>query len=371
MPFVAECILCAQKLRLPDRATGASVQCPRCKSYFTAVPDDDRLPATQTSATAATSIETSTPPAPVATALTLPRPSAVPEAPTSVAVPVRSRWRLPLLDPVGVASLLLAGGALLSASFAWLLSALTWFVLPLLLVGALVGLGGIIRGLKAPKPRYALTGLGLGLNLVITIIAVGFPSLLGPTYALSRQAGAREAAQPRPVPLSHLRPDAAPEDPEWPDAGKFSMQVRKTRIQVMSATIRPLEIGGSKKLTKESYLIIRVRAHRPAGGTEFTAETWGAPGKGKERPKATLTDESGRVYNQPTIGQDAGELSQKSNMFPIGITDEIYVFDAPPTATGTLRLQIPAESWGGTGLIRFAIPTSMFRSEPGQPVKKG
>src|SRR5579871_4450795 len=45
MPFLAECILWHQKGRVPDRAAGASVQCPRCKSYFTAAPDDDLVPA--------------------------------------------------------------------------------------------------------------------------------------------------------------------------------------------------------------------------------------------------------------------------------------------------------------------------------------
>src|SRR5438105_11263374 len=121
MPFVAECILCGQKLRLPDRATGASVQCPRCKSYFTAAAEDDRLPAKQVSGTATSSIEKSALPTPVPGALTLPRPLAEVDAPSPFAGPVRPHWKMPPLDVSGVASLLLAGRALLSASFAWLL----------------------------------------------------------------------------------------------------------------------------------------------------------------------------------------------------------------------------------------------------------
>src|SRR5438105_1226243 len=41
MPFVAECILCKHRVRVPDHALGASGRCPRCASYFTLAPADD------------------------------------------------------------------------------------------------------------------------------------------------------------------------------------------------------------------------------------------------------------------------------------------------------------------------------------------
>src|SRR5262249_16992271 len=39
--FLARCGYCPNKVRLPERAVGASVLCPKCGNYFTAVPEED------------------------------------------------------------------------------------------------------------------------------------------------------------------------------------------------------------------------------------------------------------------------------------------------------------------------------------------
>ncbi len=39
--FLARCPFCVTRIRIPARALGASLPCPQCNSYFTAVPDDD------------------------------------------------------------------------------------------------------------------------------------------------------------------------------------------------------------------------------------------------------------------------------------------------------------------------------------------
>jgi len=56
MPFVAECIMCRQKVRVPDRGAGASVQCPRCKSYFTAAAESNLFPTASRRASVASAL---------------------------------------------------------------------------------------------------------------------------------------------------------------------------------------------------------------------------------------------------------------------------------------------------------------------------
>src|SRR5207253_2961654 len=109
-----------------------------------------------------------------------------------------------------------------------------------------------------------------------------------------------------------VRPDAVPDDPSWPDASRFSVQLGKVRVQVVSATIRPLEIGvfPKKQVTKENYLIVRIRAHQTAGA-EFAG---GGAATNKDRPTPTLSDAVGRTYAESALGNEAGELSQKSHM---------------------------------------------------------
>src|SRR5690348_167279 len=94
MPFVAECTLCRQKVRLPDRSVGASVACPRCRSYFTAAPQHEVIPAGKRPepaqpaqpaplpvATAVTTVQSVAPPVQPATETQEAPPAALPDAP--------------------------------------------------------------------------------------------------------------------------------------------------------------------------------------------------------------------------------------------------------------------------------------------------
>jgi hypothetical protein len=144
-------------------------------------------------------------------------------------------------------------------------------------------------------------------------------------------------------------------------------------VQVVSVTLRQLEMAGQpkKKLTAERYLVLRVRAHQPAGSAEFIANSLGERGSGRERPRPSLTDLSGRTYAPASVGDEAGEQTQNSSVFPLGITDEVYVFDPPPPSTA-LKLEVPAETFGGSGTLRFTIPASIIRTDlDPEAAKKG
>lgn len=374
MPFLAECILCHQKVRVPDRSTGASVQCPRCGSYFTAAADNDLFPAAKASAAAVQSGEP-----PIAASAQPPgidgkskRPfeplaARLRAAPSELPAPfdgrLRRQWKRPEIDPIGAAALLTGGVALLCGSVAWL----TVAVLPLAMLGALLGLAGAVVGLTRPKPRYLLATVGGVLSFAILVAAIVFPALLGPTYRLGRERSTPEPVTPRAVALPGTAATAEAANAEWVDAGRFALQLGKVRVQVVSATLRPLEIAPApkKKLTKASYLVVRVRVHRPGGGAEFAAPGWGEAGTANERPAPTLTDSTGKVCAAPSpnVGGEATELTQKSAIFPLGITDEVYLFDAPTPGFDGLRLEIPAATWSGAGALRFTIPAAMVRKE--------
>jgi hypothetical protein len=94
----------------------------------------------------------------------------------------------------------------------------------------------------------------------------------------------------------------------------------------------------------------------------LAAASWGQ--SARDRPTPTLTDARGKTYNPPAVnlGGEGDGLSQKSEMFPLGIMDEVYLFDAPAAGVD-LRLEFPAAAWGGTGVLRFAIPASMVRTD--------
>jgi len=44
--------------------------------------------------------------------------------------------------------------------------------------------------------------------------------------------------------------------------------------------------------------------------------------------------------------------------------DEVFVFEAPAADVKILRLSVPIAAYGGTGVLRFAIPRGMVRPAP-------
>jgi hypothetical protein len=367
--------MCQQKVRLSDQSVGASVQCPRCGSYFTAVSEHGLIaatPALEPSPAIAT--------APRAIALDADRPGMealdLPgELPHAMPMPAPMRPRRSgsrrTVQRVGIAALLLSGAAL---GCVWV-PALCVLVMPLAGAGLVIGLVALVLGLRLPRPRFALAVIASWLNAVILIGALFFPVLLGPTYQLARQRGEPEVVTPRVVPLPGTGlPSPEEANAEWPDAGRFALKVGSARLQVVSAAVRPVEIivKGKKSYSKESYLVLRLRVHQPASGTELANESWSEPGTG-QRPQPTLTDNNGNVCQAPSrseLGGEAGELTQKSAVFPFGVTDEVYVFDAPRPGAQYLRLEMPATPWGGTGAIRFTIGRAMWQNDLPQPGKE-
>jgi hypothetical protein len=379
MPFVAEGILCRQKIRLPDRAAGASVQCPRCGSHFTAAPPDELLPAVQRaeSSTAKAHFSPATthaesPPTMPAVLREEPAPTTngpdravpavvVPELPIIRETAKRRAW----IDPLGLGALA-TGGIAVACAYFYVLAIL---VIPLAGIGLAMGLLALGRGLLADRPTYVMATAASVLNMAVLLAGSLFPSILGPTYQLARARFVPEVAVPRVVPLAGKKSTPADGNVEWPDARRFSVQVKGARVEVVAATVRPIEVGtaANKKSTQESYLLLRVRTHQAADGAEFVSGAWheaAAP-----RPSPNVTDNTGRTYRQPPIdlSAEAGMLSQKPSAFPLGITDEVYVFEAPGLAVDWLRLEMPAAAWGGRGAVRFSIPREMLQIQATPP----
>lgn len=365
MPFRAECMFCHHGVRVPDHALGASVQCPKCGSYFTLVPAAEQAePARQSVATPTVSPPRPAPPivaeepaephdAPIAPA------EAVAEMPgpadESDAPPTRRS-----LDPFGVTALLLAGVALVCAS----VYALGVLVLPLSGIGLLVGLAGVGLTLATDQPRPLVPGIGSSAGGLVLFVALLFPGLLGPTYYASRTAVVEDPVTIRAVPLPG-QPVADLGSVDWVDASRAALQQNKLRVQVTGATIGKVEVQTTpkRKLSKEDYLTLRVRAQHTSGMREFTAEPGGPRARPHERLSPTLTDNLGKTYppRNPAAAEGGGQ--QVSAVFPVEVADDVWIFDAPAPGVEFFKLEIPAATWGGTGAFRFTIPKTMLRPD--------
>ena len=144
---------------------------------------------------------------------------------------------------------------------------------------------------------------------------------------------------------------------------------------MVSATIEPVELrnpSGRPTLTKEKYLVVRLRTQRTQTGDENATGVRGDKSIGLERPKLTLTDNTGKVYAEPSLDLEATRTSDPSGPagFPLTVFDTVAVFESPAAGVESLRLEIPTTVWGGTRPLRFTIPKSMIRTESNRGDRK-
>jgi hypothetical protein len=254
--------------------------------------------------------------------------------------------------------------ALLCAS----VSRLQALVIPLSAFGVLMA-GATVLLARVTRSPSLLAGAATALNGAVLLVAILLPGLLGPGYEVFRQQHGVDPAAIHVVPLPGHAEVAESASPDWVDASRAALRQGKLLVELTDASFVVADGPDQKKRGKgapKKYLFIRLRVQRAGSGQEFGSQQWGGPIAWDRKVRLTLTDDSGKVYEQQSDyqGGDAAGLENRSSVFPVANADPLFVFEAPPPGIEFLRLEIPVEVWGGSGGFRFTIPKGMLRSEP-------
>jgi hypothetical protein len=288
-----------------------------------------------------------------------------PEFPEGLDEPPPSARRI---QPAGLVALFLAAAALLCAST----SALCFLVVPLAILGLLGGLIGVLLARTNGGARLAFASAAAVVACLVLGTALFAPGLLGPTYFASRQKHEEDLTTIRAVPLPGRPPEGELPGPDWVDASRFALQQGRLRVQVATVTVGPLLAPEStkKKANPEEFLVIRLRANRVEAGHEFAIDQARWPGHRGERPRPTLTDNTGKVYRERNVLTDPESVG-KSTLFPVAVVDETFAFEAPPPGVEQWRLEVPAALWQGNGTFRFTIPATLATRSAAGPARGG
>jgi hypothetical protein len=397
MPFQVECLFCGHRAQVPDRAYGASGTCPKCANSFTLVPAAVTVPLPASGKSSRKESHTSsrkeshnrtlakTAPTPITDNPASPTPVLETELPAPAPRPKRKSRRMEKaiaaaaetlpdakptrpprrIDPLSLVALLTGGAALLCASA----PALCGFVLPLGAVAVLLGLASFL--LAPVTARVLLPATATALGAGVTVAALFFPALLGPMF---RAAWERGRVDPTAIRIIPLAGEVGTADPEWVDASRAALEQGRVRVEVVSASVGPdkAKSAAPKKGPPPECLFVRLRTRRVEKPGEF-AQRKDKTGQRLERPRPRLTDAAGKVYEPREVVEAAPEkrkTDKRSGLFPVTVQEEEFVFEAPP-ASASLRLEIAAATWGGTGAFRFTIPGSMIRHEGGPASPSG
>ncbi len=226
-------------------------------------------------------------------------------------------------------------------------------------------LGAVLVGSGKPL-RLVLPIGGAVVSALVLFVAFFIPSLLGPRYEASREKTTYEPEAIRVIPLK-IAPGATEglESDGFADASQAAIQQGFIRVQVMDATIAPVQVVDSKKrYTKQSYLTVTVRIQHLGNGPQVRFVHWGAIGS-RTAPPATATAD-GRPLPVADVGRDVPVgITYGHDLFPGRLVDDLLVFEAPVGASN-VRLELPGEAWGGRGAFKFQIPSSMIVTQPGK-----
>lgn len=270
--------------------------------------------------------------------------------------PPRSRTS----DLVGTVALLAAGAALLAAPFASSSRA----VVPFSVAAVFVGLLGLLRVLSRRNGRVLFPAAGTAAGAAVLLTAWLAPGVLGPTYRASRVHDLTESAATRVVPLLEGSFDAGPRDPDWVDASKAALQQGSVRVQVSGVSVGPVN-AESARLNRQlpaRCLFIHLRVHQVELAADFAARAHQAqPADAPLRPRPRLTDNTGKHYSLLEVADPAHRQAVRSSVFPVSFQSEVFAFDVPAAGVEYLRLEVPADAWGGKSAFRFTIPAAMIR----------
>jgi hypothetical protein len=338
MPFLAECVFCKGKVRVPDYAVGQSVACPRCGNAFTLAPMTDPPAVTQANLVR--------PPSGAATIAANPAPCAESEA----AAPIPQQ-RIEPAALVAAFSLFLASAAAIGASFPQ--------VRPMTLA---LGCGALVCGLGAwragPRGRTVPAAVGVLVSLPVLLIAGFWPYLLttAPVPAVKEDDGPLDT---RPVIALTMEGEPVEKTPEWIDASKHSVQQGDLRVRVLSAVVKPaFDPVGPKAPPR--YLHIALRLTNVGSGRDITHRGW-APREAGYSKVAVLHDNNGMAYKaMPTAPNTSGGLRRTSSLEASDPVEQTLVFEPPPESVAFLRLELPAAAAGGAGVLRLQIPKKMM-----------
>ncbi len=358
MSILARCPYCRRVAQAPERAVGASGKCPSCGNWYTVTPEPGAKAPPPSAAAGGDEPRRSPAAGPPGEA-----PPAFDPAPDFAAAPGPPVAPAPLpfrdrVHPAGLMACFLAAAALLAAASAKS-AVLTW---PLAAVGLLVAVAGVLRCLGRPA-LLLFPAAGAVLSGGVLVAALTAPGLLGPRYEASRQRSGYDPTAVQFVPL-RLEPAGGPlEAGGWADASRAAVQQGTIRVQVTGAAVGPVRLVAPKpKFTKERYLTVGVRVQHLGHGGPVEYEHWGLPAARGVPPPAL--DAGGRRLAPVELDpeQPAGR-ADLVRLFPGKAVEDVLVFPAP-AAPGPLRLELPAEAWGGRGAFRFQIPASMVTVQP-------
>lgn len=369
-----DCPACGKSLKVADDLAGKVGKCPACGERM-------KVP-TLTPVIAQSFVSSEPPKSPVsAHAQLVETPLIVPVQDVRGVRPFRGRQPSKASHSLGIASLILG---VLAFLICWV-PLLGLLGLPLSLLGILLGGIGTLIALfrKGSGIGFPIAGTALSLLSAITVVAITGAAAtavhqLGKAIdeSSSKAVATHQMVVPKvtsePPKAGLVLPDSAEAETEkatpeaeWVDA-QNAVQQGDLQLKVSMVAIGhvPLEDSfSSDSKSQHELLMVNLELMNTSEIKKIDYRTWSGADVSFRRDYATVVDNFGNSYKRIDFGfssHPVGAVQRSESIYPNKTITDVLVFEMPIDTIEFLRLELPAESFGGTGMLRLEIPKSMI-----------
>lgn len=391
MPISVVCPSCATKLRAPDNMAGRKAKCPKCGTAVVVPSPAHEVRELSHEEPQPEPVKRVEPPA------VRPEPPPLPVRVPDEDFDLEPRSRRRPAAAAAVSNTIIVQPASRAAHSlgiaALVIGVLSFFVcwIPFLGIavsglGLLVGPGGLVLAIVRRGSGVGFSIAGSSLSALSLIICLVWTAALTSAFkavddAVDKRSrtnqnvvlgadGDKASPQnrgdaPQPSPDKAPRPSTKSE-PQWADASKAA--VRQGDLQVRIAEVKigevPLKTITGTSRSEDNLLIIKLELLNTNPTKKVDYRSWSGKDFSFDRDYATIEDNFGNSYKRISFGLGSypvGAIEGSESIYPNKSVSDVLVFEVPLDTIEYLRLELPAENFGGTGMLRLQIPKGMIQ----------
>jgi hypothetical protein len=259
---------------------------------------------------------------------------------------------------MGIASLVIAIIAIL---FCWI-PFIGIVSIPIASISLLLGVIGFFISLVGGKSGVGMPVAGCITAVLAIVIAV---AITGGTAAAIGKAAQQANNQLNATNQTTISPNGGRNVPptNWAAANapvrQGDLEIGVAKASVESVPLNTL--GGGTGESKSPQLVITIELTNRSDSRKIDYRGWAGRDITLTRDFATITDDADNVYKRVNFGMDkaAGQV-ESTAIYPGKTVSDVLVFEPPVEKAKYLHLEMPASNFGGVGMIRIEIPSSMI-----------
>ncbi len=318
--------------------TGQKVACPHCgletKLYIPSAPVRASAPATS---------------------------KASENKPQSVSVEIKRG-----VSPMGIASLVLG---IIGCVICWI-PLLGLFAIPIALIGLVLAFVGIVMAAINKKTGFVFPISGGIVCILCVCIAVVTTGLVAKLYSDANKTNQTpvntkvETSSPKPIAATQENPPrpATQSNSEWTQSrtvkqGDVQITLKTTHIETQRSIAQ--DDPRYRNLVLTNGFAVEIVITNLSSSKIIRGKGWSGANN------ITLSDNFGNkypqnIYRNPDPRWPSPSLVEDFTLYPNQSTTDFMRFDTLVKNIQWLHLELPAENFGGTGVIRFEIPASQI-----------